>query len=303
VFQRLVRVIGIEGLHVPFVDKCDRERIPRLVSELTPRVAFALKFRIPVSSRKGLMVPNDFHQVRSNMWRQDVGGDRTVTRVAKDLADVVQQGRQDHFFVCSTSLGPGGNLKCVVQFAYFTAITDVGQALKCNQHLFSSSPRPVESFHITIVRHPHGQVAGWRPATASGWPTLSKYRGWVAEEITNVVGALAERYLYAVAGQDWGTVTTCLSAGVVRRGPFGDDFEGVGEYVSFLHRTMPSLPGYQMDIDRITELGDNRALVELRETIVLDTGPLVTNECLIFALGNDGLLAEIAIYLRKESPS
>jgi len=125
----------------------------------------------------------------------------------------------------------------------------------------------------------------------------------VTDPTTNLAGPLAERYLYAVASQDWETVRGCLTPEVVRYGPFGDDFSGRADYVAYLERTMPALPGYQMAIDRVSHLDDRRAMVELRETIVLDTGPLVTHECLTFTVGHDGLLAEIAVYIRQAAVS
>jgi hypothetical protein len=54
-----------------------------------------------------------------------------------------------------------------------------------------------------------------------------------------------------------------------------------------------------MDIDGVTELGGERALVELRETIELDSGPFITHECLVFVVDSDGLLNEISIYIRQ----
>jgi ketosteroid isomerase-like protein len=107
---------------------------------------------------------------------------------------------------------------------------------------------------------------------------------------------LVERYLRAVAGQDWASVEACLSRSVVRDGPFGDDFEGLEDYMGFLRRTMPSLPGYEMDIDRVTEMGDGRVFVELRETVEMDGKPLVTDECLVFVL--DDRINRVSIYIR-----
>lgn len=98
-------------------------------------------------------------------------------------------------------------------------------------------------------------------------------------------------------------MTRCLASRVVRHGPFGDDFEGATSYLSFLQRTMPSLPGYHMDIDHVTELDDRRVMVELRETVQLETGPLVTHECLVFVIGPEGLLEEISVYIRQAPPS
>ena len=113
------------------------------------------------------------------------------------------------------------------------------------------------------------------------------------------IDVMAERYLRSVADQDWATVASCLSHGVVRYGPFGDDVEGFQPYLDFLKRTMPSLPSYRMDIDVVTQLGAQRAMVELRETIVVDGSALETYECLLFDADDDGLLAKISIYIRQ----
>ncbi len=112
-------------------------------------------------------------------------------------------------------------------------------------------------------------------------------------------GQLAERYLRAVAAQDWDVVTTCLARDVVRLGPFGDDFEEAEPYVAFLQRTMPTLPGYRLDIDRITEVGDDRVVVELRETVAIGGAPMVTHECLVFDVVGP-LIARVAIYIRQD---
>jgi hypothetical protein len=111
--------------------------------------------------------------------------------------------------------------------------------------------------------------------------------------------SVVARYLHALAHMDWDQVEMCLAAGVLRRGPYGDDYEGAASYLSFLRRTMPTLPGYRMDVDRITELGHQRAMAELRETIEAEGGLLVTHECLVFDTDADGLLKEICIYIRQ----
>jgi hypothetical protein len=118
-------------------------------------------------------------------------------------------------------------------------------------------------------------------------------------EMTSPACSVATRYLQALVRQDWDDVAACLAPGVLRHGPFGDDFEGAGAYLSFLRRTMPSLPGYVMDIDRVMGLGDGRAMVELRETILVTGAPLVTHECLVFEVGPEGLLEEIFVYIRQ----
>ncbi len=40
-------------------------------------------------------------------------------------------------------------------------------------------------------------------------------------------------------------------------------------------------------------------MVELRETIVVESGPLETFECLVFEVNAEGLLANISIYIRQ----
>ena len=113
-------------------------------------------------------------------------------------------------------------------------------------------------------------------------------------------GALAERYLLAVAAQDWAGVEACMAPGVVRLGPYGDDYEGCGPYLEFLQRTMPSLPGYRLDIDRVSGVGDDRVFVELRETVEVDGAPLLTHECLVFDVV-EHRIARVAIYIRQDT--
>jgi ketosteroid isomerase-like protein len=112
-------------------------------------------------------------------------------------------------------------------------------------------------------------------------------------------GALAERYLLAVAAQDWATVEACVAADVARLGPYGDDFEDRGPYLAFLQRTMPALEGYRLDIDTVTEAGDGRVFVELREAVDVHGVPLLTHECLVLDVVEDRV-ARVAIYIRQD---
>jgi ketosteroid isomerase-like protein len=112
-------------------------------------------------------------------------------------------------------------------------------------------------------------------------------------------GALAERYLRAIAAQDWATVEASVARDVVRLGPFGDDVEGRGPYLELLQRTMPALAGYRLDIDAVTEDGYGRVFVELRETVEVDGAPLLTHECLVVDVAQ-GAVARVAIYIRQD---
>jgi limonene-1,2-epoxide hydrolase len=111
---------------------------------------------------------------------------------------------------------------------------------------------------------------------------------------------LAERYLRAVAAQDWPTVVACLAPGVVRHGPFGHDtVVGADAYLDYLRHTMPALAGYRLDIDRITDTGGGRVFVELRETVLVEGAPLLTHECLVFGVA-DRRIETVAIYIRQD---
>ena len=112
---------------------------------------------------------------------------------------------------------------------------------------------------------------------------------------TGVVG----RYLEAMVARDWEGVAACLLPDVERLGPYGDDYHGVDEYVPFLRRTLESLDGYVMRVDRISEVAPNVALAELSETVTIDGSRLETPEALVFDLASDGRIARVAIFLRR----
>jgi ketosteroid isomerase-like protein len=114
---------------------------------------------------------------------------------------------------------------------------------------------------------------------------------------------VVERYLAAVVGHDWQALGACVADGVVRVGPYGDRYEGREAYVAFLADTMPRLLGYEMQIDRVTYLGDRRALAELSETVEMDGTPVRTPEALVFDLDADGRIAHIAIYIQMQPRS
>ena len=67
---------------------------------------------------------------------------------------------------------------------------------------------------------------------------------------------LIETYLDALVEGDWRTFASCLADdGFTRVGPFGDVKATKGEYVTFLSDLMPTLPGYSMDVTRVTYSG------------------------------------------------
>src|SRR4051794_28959674 len=100
---------------------------------------------------------------------------------------------------------------------------------------------------------------------------------------------VVERYLAAVAGQDWEVLAASVTDEIIRIGPFGDVYTGRNAYMEFLSALMPTLPGYSMDIARVAYVDNGeRAVAELSETVEVDGSPLVTPEVLLFDLSSDG---------------
>jgi ketosteroid isomerase-like protein len=112
--------------------------------------------------------------------------------------------------------------------------------------------------------------------------------------------AVVEGYLDAVARHDWDRLRAAVTEDVVRIGPFGDTYTGRDTYVEFLSNLMPTLPGYSMDVARVTYLeGGRRAVAELSETVSVDGSPLVTPEALLFDLDEAGLITRVEIFTRR----
>jgi predicted ester cyclase len=115
-----------------------------------------------------------------------------------------------------------------------------------------------------------------------------------------VTARVVEGYLHAVATQDWHGMRASVRDDVVRIGPFGDTYTGRDAYIEFLSNLMPTLPGYSMDVARVTYLDDGcRAIAELSETVTIDGVPTVTPEVLLFDLDAKGRIERIEIFTRR----
>jgi ketosteroid isomerase-like protein len=119
------------------------------------------------------------------------------------------------------------------------------------------------------------------------------------------VSQVVESYLAAVVSHDWDGLRNCLREDVVRVGPFRDEYRGRDDYVAFLSELMPSLPGYSMDVARVTYTDDHHlAFAELAETVTVDGSPLRTEESLVFELDGDGeRITHIDIYIKTHAPA
>ncbi len=108
------------------------------------------------------------------------------------------------------------------------------------------------------------------------------------------------RYLRAITSHRWDDLSACLTDEVERIGPYGDAYRGREHYVAFLAGLMPTLPGYSMEVSRVTYSPDgSSAVAELSETVEVGGRPHVTPEALVFDLDSGGLIAHISIYIQR----
>ena len=111
-----------------------------------------------------------------------------------------------------------------------------------------------------------------------------------------------ETYLDALVRGDWETFANCLADdGFTRVGPYGDVKPSKPEYVAFLADLMPTLPGYSMDVTRVTYVG-SLAFAELSETVEVDGTPLRTPECLTFELTEEGRIRHVEVFTQTRAP-
>jgi ketosteroid isomerase-like protein len=109
---------------------------------------------------------------------------------------------------------------------------------------------------------------------------------------------IIERYLGAIASQDWTVVDECIAGDIVRVGPYGDRFAGRDDYLAFLAELMPKLRDYLMEVHQVTYTSDVHAFAELTETVRLDGKAMHTPEVLVFELNGDGRIARIGIFIQ-----
>jgi ketosteroid isomerase-like protein len=112
---------------------------------------------------------------------------------------------------------------------------------------------------------------------------------------------IVERYLGAIVAHDWDAVEMTIADDIVRVGPYGDRFDGRADYLTYISATMPKLPGYSMDLHRVTYVDGGRAFAELSETVELDGKPMLTPEVLVFEIDGHGLISRVEIFIQTLS--
>jgi ketosteroid isomerase-like protein len=108
--------------------------------------------------------------------------------------------------------------------------------------------------------------------------------------------AVVTEFLEAMVAHDWDSMAACVADDVVRVGPYGDEYRGRRDYVSFIAGTLPRLREYRMDVARVVAAGDV-VVAELSETVAVDGRALRTPEALVFDL-DDGRITHIAVYIQ-----
>jgi ketosteroid isomerase-like protein len=112
---------------------------------------------------------------------------------------------------------------------------------------------------------------------------------------------VVERYLQSLTAHDWDAFADCLADEFTRVGPYGDTYSSKPAYLAFITELLPRLPGYAMEVSRVT-YGDAVAYAELCETVTVDGAPLRTPECLTFELTDDGRIARVEVFIQTTPP-
>jgi len=113
-----------------------------------------------------------------------------------------------------------------------------------------------------------------------------------------------ESYLACLAVNDWdGLAATIADDDLIRDGPYCDVVQGKQPYLKFLRGVFASLPGYRLDVQRISHASDRVCYVELTETFDIDGVPTEYPECLIFEQNSGGLINRVSVFIKQLSNS
>jgi hypothetical protein len=105
--ERLGRVCGIKAALVPLVGETLRQAEPWLAPPALSWLRIPSKDRSDVTGGEVLMAAHDSISVITYIWPQDLGRYRIVGVVPEDLAYIVEQRRENDFFLSASALGPG----------------------------------------------------------------------------------------------------------------------------------------------------------------------------------------------------
>ncbi|HEV7853533.1 MAG TPA: nuclear transport factor 2 family protein [Mycobacterium sp.] len=112
------------------------------------------------------------------------------------------------------------------------------------------------------------------------------------------MAGIVERYLDAIVSHDWDVVGECVADDIIRVGPYGDRFDGKGDYLAYIADTMPKLEGYSMQLHRVTYVDDGVAFAELSETVAVGGNPMRTPEVLVFEFDGERRISRVDIFIQ-----
>ncbi|HET7074873.1 MAG TPA: nuclear transport factor 2 family protein [Mycobacterium sp.] len=115
------------------------------------------------------------------------------------------------------------------------------------------------------------------------------------------IGAgVVERYLECLAAHDWdGLATTIADEGLIREGPFCDVVEGKQHYVAYLRKVLTNLEGHRLEVQRVSHVDSRVSYVELTEAFEIDGVAATWPECILFELGDDGLICHVSVFFKQ----
>ena len=111
--------------------------------------------------------------------------------------------------------------------------------------------------------------------------------------------AVVEEYLRTFAAFDWEGFAAALADENFRRvGPFVDVIETKRDYVDFLSKLMPTLINYEVRVDRVSECGPKRFLVELSEILDVDGVRTEYPQADLFEVNDAGKISGVSIFIK-----
>jgi hypothetical protein len=111
--------------------------------------------------------------------------------------------------------------------------------------------------------------------------------------------AVVEEYLRTFAAFDWEGFAAILADENLRRvGPFMDVIETKEDYVDFLSKLMPTLINYEVRVDRVSDCGSKRFLVELSEIFDVDGVRTEYPQADLFEVDAAGKISGVSIFMK-----
>jgi hypothetical protein len=111
--------------------------------------------------------------------------------------------------------------------------------------------------------------------------------------------AAVEEYLRAFSVRDWEAFGAILSdERLLRVGPFMDAIESKDDYVEFLRNLMPTLINYEVRVDRVSQTGPKRFLVELSEIFDVNGVRSEYPQADLFEVDEAGKICGVSIFMK-----